>query len=84
MVDRYRQRGQRLDELAALDPFKYERQWKIAAKQLGVRLSVMGREIIRRLNIVVPKRAVTQRLSFDHSMEREPQRTGPNDAPLAR
>jgi hypothetical protein len=25
MVDRYRQRGQRLDELAALDPFEYER-----------------------------------------------------------
>ena len=41
MVDRYRQRGQRFDELAALDPFKYERQWKIAAKQLGVRPSVM-------------------------------------------
>ena len=37
MVDRYRQRGQRLDELAALDQFEYERQRKIAAKQLGVR-----------------------------------------------
>jgi hypothetical protein len=37
MVDRYHQRGQRVDELAALVPFEYERQWKIAAKQLGVR-----------------------------------------------
>jgi hypothetical protein len=36
MVDRYRQRGQRIDELAALDPFEYERQRKIAAKQSGV------------------------------------------------
>jgi hypothetical protein len=41
MVDRYRQRDQRLDELAALDPFEYERQRKIAAKQLSVRPSVV-------------------------------------------
>lgn len=40
-VDRYRWRGQRLGELAALDPFKYERQWKIAGKQLSVRPSVV-------------------------------------------
>jgi hypothetical protein len=37
MVDRYPQRGQRLDEFAALDPFEYERQRKIAAKQLSDR-----------------------------------------------
>jgi hypothetical protein len=47
MVDRYCLRSQRLDELAALDPFEYERQWKIAAKQLGVRPSVMEANEIR-------------------------------------
>jgi hypothetical protein len=41
MVDRYPQHGQRLDEFAALDPFEYERQRKIAAKQLSVRPSVV-------------------------------------------
>jgi hypothetical protein len=41
MVDRYPQRGQRLDEFAALDPFEYERQRKIAAKQLSVRPPVV-------------------------------------------
>lgn len=38
----------RLNELAALDPFEYERQRMIAAKQLGVRPSVLDREIMKR------------------------------------